>query len=125
MALKPILIVEGDFGIRSSLQLFFEADGYPVLLADHGQAALDLLEKNSTPKPGLIILDFMMPVMDGPSFLLELQRNHPEIFAHIPIFIISAGAAPQLTIKTTGFLKKPFDLNELSRVAKQYCDHDD
>ena len=122
MDCKPILIVEDDMGIRSSLREFFEGDGYPVLLADQGQAALDLLGMDSTPKLGLIFLDLMMPVMDGPTFLLELERNYPKIFSQIPIFVITAeGDAHRLTIKATGFLKKPFDMNELSRVVTQYC----
>ncbi len=124
MARKPILIVEDDPDIRSNLQEFFEGEGYPVLLADHGQAALDLLGRRSTPRPGLILLDLMMPVMDGSTFLSKLPLSHPEISAQTPIFIITAGGASHgLTIKTTGFLKKPLDLDELSDLATRYCDH--
>ena len=122
MECKPIFIVEDDQEIRQSLQEFFEGDGYPVLLANHGQAALDLLKLSATPAPGLIFVDLMMPVMDGVTFLSELQRNHAAIYADTPIFIMSARAdTQQLTIKTTGLLKKPFDLDELSRVAARYC----
>ena len=122
MTTKPILIVEDHQGLRTGLQELFEEEGYQVLLAEHGQAALDLLDKTSTPKPSLILVDYRMPVMNGPAFLLELQRIHPKIFADTPIFIMSAGfETHQPTIKTTGFLKKPFDIDELLRIAKQYC----
>ena len=123
MARKSILIVEDDESIREVLQELFEGQGYPVLLADHGRAALDYLKLGSTPKPGLILLDPMMPVMDGQTFLSELQRNHPEILADIPIFIMTAavGDISRLIIKTTGFMKKPLELEELRRIAKQYC----
>jgi chemosensory pili system protein ChpA (sensor histidine kinase/response regulator) len=123
MAFKTILIVEDDLSIRTSLKLLFEGDGYPVLLAKHGQEALDLLEKSPTSKIGLILLDFMMPVMDGPTFLLKLQRNHPEILSSIPIFIITAANIDthRVTIKTTGLLKKPFDMKELFSVVTRYC----
>ena len=122
MAFKTILIVEDDQSIRSGLKLLFEGDGYPVLVAKHGQEALDILEKSSSHKLGLILLDFMMPVMDGAAFLLELQRNHPKILDSIPIFIITAGNdAHQVTIKTTGILKKPFDMDELFRIVIKYC----
>ena len=118
MACKPILIVEDDADIREALQAFFEAEGYPVLLAKHGQAALDLFGMNSTITPGLIFLDLTMPVMDGAAFLAELQRNYPIVFQKTPIFIMSARAdTHSLTHMTTGFLKKPFDLDQLCRIA--------
>jgi len=119
---KPILIVEDDLGISESLQEYFESEGYPVFLAKHGQAALDLLEMSSTPKPGLIFVDLMMPVMDGFTFLSELQGKHPIIFAHTPIFVMSARADTQkLQIKTTGLVIKPFELEELAKIAARYC----
>ena len=123
MAFKTIFIIEDDLSIRTGLKLLFEGEGYPVLLAKHGQEALDILEKSSSHRLGLILLDFMMPVMDGRTFLLELQRNHPEILELIPIFIITAGNKDthQVTIKTTGILKKPFDMDELFSVVTRYC----
>ena len=121
MACKPILIVEDDPDIRAALQVFCETEGYPVLLAKHGQAALDLLNMCPATNPGLILLDLMMPVMDGPAFLLKLEQSHPIIFKSTPIFIISAGATTQPSIKVTGFLKKPFDLDELSSLAARHC----
>lgn len=122
MSRKSILIVEDDANIRESLQEAFGCEGYSVLLAENGQAALDILTTSSAPKPGLILIDLTMPVMDGPTFLLELQRNHPEIFAHIPIFIMSArDDTHPLTIKTTGLIRKPFDLSELFSLAARYC----
>jgi CheY-like chemotaxis protein len=123
MALKTVLIVEDDQGIRSGLKSLFEGEGYPVLVAIHGQEALDLLEMNATSKKiGLILLDYLMPVMDGSAFLLELQRKHPKILSSIPIFMITAGSGShRVTIKTTGILQKPFDLDELLRIATQYC----
>lgn len=122
MARKPILIVEDDKYIRESLQEVFAGGRSPVLLAEHGQAALDILKKSSAPRPCLILLDLMMPVMDGTAFLLELQRHHPEIFAQTPIIIMTARSdTHQLTIKTTGLIRKPFDLAELFSLAERYC----
>jgi len=122
MAVKTILIVEDDLSIRSGLRLLFEGEGYPVLVAEHGQEALDILEKSSSSKIGLILLDFMMPVMDGPAFLLELKRKHPKILERIPIFIIAAGnITHRVAIKTTGILQKPFDIDELFKIVTRYC----
>jgi len=123
MVVKSILIVEDDESVRSGLKLLFETEGYLVLVAQHGQEALDILEKSFDHKLGLILLDFKMPVMDGPAFLSQLQRKYPKILLRIPIFIITAGNndTHHVKIKTSGILKKPFDMNELFRVVKQFC----
>ena len=122
MACKPILIVEDNLDLRSGLQNFFEGEGYPVFLAAHGQEALNFLETILTPNLGLILVDFRMPIMNGATFLLELERIHPKIFADTAIFIMSAGTEMNHpTLKAIGFLEKPFDLDELSRIAAQYC----
>lgn len=122
MAHKPILIVEDHQAIRSALQDFFEGEGYPVMLARHGQEALELLTKPSAPKPGLILIDCRMPVMDGPTLLLEIERQHPEIFATVPTFLMSAGTdIIQLAPKFSGYIEKPFNLDDLSRIATLHC----
>ncbi len=122
MLRKPILIIEDDLGIREVLQELFVGEGYPVLLAENGQAALDILRLNPTPKVGLIFLDVMMPVMDGPTFLSVLQRDQLEIFTHTPIFIMTARAdTAHFAIKTTGLLKKPLKIEELCEIAERYC----
>jgi CheY-like chemotaxis protein len=122
MERKTILVVEDDLAIRSSLEELFASEGYPVLLAIHGQAALEILSQKPTPKIGLIFLDLMMPVMNGATFLAELRIKHPEIIAQVPIFLATGGTMTSSLInKTTGFLKKPFDLEELSNIAARYC----
>jgi CheY-like chemotaxis protein len=64
----------------------------------------------------------MMPVMDGPEFLVVLKDAFPDIFLHTPIFIMSARPDTHpLPFKTTGYLKKPFDLGEVSQLAAKYC----
>lgn len=122
MAIKSILIVEDHQAIRSALQEFFKGEGYSVMLACHGQEALDILAKPSTPKPGLILIDSRMPVMDGPTLLLALENNYPKIFSETPIFIMSAGTGQdRANLKATGFLEKPFNLDDLFSIAAKYC----
>ena len=124
---KTILVVEDASEIGEGIQELFEDEGYPVLLAKHGQAALDLLAlrtlaEGATPKIGLVLLDLMMPVMDGFTFLAELERSHPTIFAETPIFVMSARTdTHKVAAKVTGVMKKPLDLDELLQVAARYC----
>src|SRR4051794_34785043 len=83
---KSILIVEDDDSIRNTLKLVLEFAGYEVQMCGNGQEALDLLKRQ--PTPALIILDLMMPVMNGWTFSEELQKN--AVWAAVPIVIISA-----------------------------------
>lgn len=119
---KAILIIEDDLGIRSAFQELYEGEGYAVHLTANGREALEHLQANVTSLPGLILLDLMMPVMDGPTFLSVLQRDYPALHASIPIFVISAAGGPMMAkVQATGFLKKPLDLDELSTLAAKYC----
>lgn len=122
MAKKPILIVDDNSSIRSALQFFFDKEGYQVTLACDGQEAIDILQKSHPLLFGMILVDYRMPVMNGSTFFVELQSRHPEIFSQIPIFLMTAGTdSDHSSIKMTGFLQKPFDLDVLARIAAQYC----
>jgi CheY-like chemotaxis protein len=81
-----------------------------VLTASNGQEALDLLEKN---QPHAILLDLMMPVMDGWQFVAELDARG---MRRSPLLILSADRAVQghaAKLRANGHLAKPFDLDEL------------
>lgn len=120
--MKPVLIVEDDFEIRSTLCDVLSSEGYKVLGAENGRVALDLLNKTEK-LPGLIIVDLMMPIMDGYEF-----RNHQlkdDKFSEIPTVLFSADG--QLTHKAqaagiTEFIKKPIDLDDLYSLVKKYCE---
>lgn len=113
------MIVEDDFGISSSLRELFESDGYQVKVAENGKVALELLKDQIL--PGLIFLDIAMPIMDGKTFLKELQEQLPKLFAKIPIFVMTAAVENPLVFNATGFLKKPFNIDEISKIAALYC----
>ena len=117
---KTVLIVEDDLDIREALSQVLEFEGYPVATAVNGEEALKYLA-NSEP-PGLILLDLMMPVMDGWQFRLE-QKKHPE-WSQIPVVIVSAdGQVGQkaASIGASGYLKKPVELDTLLDTVAQYC----
>src|SRR5215831_5050610 len=85
---RPILIVEDDSDLRDSLQLLLEAYGYAVATAFDGQDALDQLLDGL--EPALIVLDLMMPRMDGWT-LCRKMRKSPALAA-IPVILCSAVA---------------------------------
>src|SRR5881392_3915466 len=83
----PVLVVEDDEDIRDSLVEFLGDEGYEARGAGNGREALSLLAAIAPP-PCLIILDLMMPVMDGRTFREE-QLRRPDV-ADIPVIVISA-----------------------------------
>jgi CheY-like chemotaxis protein len=115
-----ILIVEDDFDIRDALMQILEEEGYGVRGVANGQEALDLLAREPAPK--LILLDLMMPVMNGWQFRAEQLKN-PRL-AGVPVLVISAD--PHLQPKAeslgaAGLLKKPISLDELLVAVKSHC----
>jgi len=113
-----ILIVDDDLDIREGLSEVLEERGYAILSAANGREALEGLRSGS--RPCVILLDLMMPVMDGYEFRAE-QRKDPAL-ASIPVVIITAGAADQREeIEASAVLRKPLDLRELVDVIQRHC----
>lgn len=115
---RGILIVEDDADIRETLQHLLESAGYAARAAGNGQEALEMIE--GLGQPCLILLDLMMPVMDGWAFLSALERD--ETLASVPIVIVSAyterGVAPE---RAAQVLQKPLDLRALMELVRQHC----
>ena len=82
---RPVLVVDDDVTVRQLLRRMLEAEGYTVAEADNGRVALARLDDVS---PSLILLDLMMPEMDGFEFVSELRRD--ERWRAIPIVVITA-----------------------------------
>jgi CheY-like chemotaxis protein len=117
--MATILIVDDDPDISEALTEALEASGYEVAAAKNGVQALDWLRRS--PAPCLILLDLMMPVMDGYEFL-EQQKRDPKL-ASVPVVVITAGrriAGPKM-IDVADVLLKPFALGRLKSVVQQYC----
>jgi CheY-like chemotaxis protein len=116
-----ILIVDDDSSIREMLRVFLELKGYTVTSAINGQDALDYLRQTAE-LPQLILLDLMMPVMNGAEFRI-VQRQDPTL-ASIPVALISADenlrdTAP--TLDTDAYLPKPIDFDALLATIERYC----
>jgi CheY-like chemotaxis protein len=114
---KSILVVDDDDDIRSTLREFLENRGYTVHLAANGREALDRLRQGMR-RPGLILLDMMMPVMDGNAFRAEQERD-PEL-STIPIVVFSAYGNVARTaeaLHAAGHLKKPLSPDVLLKTV--------
>lgn len=114
---SPVLIVEDDDAIRETLRVALTMEGYFVVTAANGREALDLLTKIK--KPCLILLDLMMPVMNGWEFVMEFQKDMT--FASVPIVLVTAYADRLNGILAQGVLRKPVDLNELFTLVRSCC----
>jgi CheY-like chemotaxis protein len=115
-----ILIVEDDDDIREALTQILELEGYPVRSAGNGREALDVIEKE--PVPCVILLDLMMPVMDGWQFRSE-QLKDPRA-AKVPVVVISADASVHQKAASLGaasVLPKPISLDRLLRAVQTHC----
>jgi CheY-like chemotaxis protein len=115
---NSILIVEDDDSIREAMTEMLEMEGYNTFAAVNGQDALALL-KDNIPKPCLVLLDMMMPIMNGREFLDEMMKD--AILAPIPVLIVSANVEPSNTKGSIGFLKKPVDIDTVLAVVSRYC----
>jgi DNA-binding response OmpR family regulator len=113
--MQSVLVVEDDIDIRSALQGFLKDEGYNVLTAENGRTGLQMLEKE---KPGLVLLDLMMPVMNGWEFLEE--KSHSDS-SKVPVLVISAVPGNPSIPGALGFLKKPIDLDRLIDFVELYC----
>src|SRR5487761_2133704 len=99
---KTILVVDDDPGVQQLIQMALEDEGYTVHVADDGNIALQTLAAQtlaSTP-PDLIVLDYMMPRMDGATFVYESEQQG--LRDSIPIILLTAaGQVKQLAASIT------------------------
>jgi CheY-like chemotaxis protein len=118
----PVLVVDDDAALRDMLQELLEQAGYDVYCAGNGREALALLNE-ADPRPGLILLDLMMPVMSGEEMLAALKQVHA--LAAIPVTIVSgdvdAAAGLELRDEARPMLAKPVDFEALLGLVEKNC----
>ena len=113
-----ILLVEDDFDLRDALIPILEYEGHQVVGAANGREALDRLRTGA--KPSLILLDLMMPVMNGTEFRSEQLRD--PALASIPVVVVSADPAARSKAKVmgaVGCIEKPLDIDALLSQVRQ------
>lgn len=113
---KKILVVEDDPSIRTALSHVLEAEGYQVVAASNGRIGMDLLRSDA--RPALVLLDLMMPVMNGHEFLEE-QRNDL-LLSQVPVVVVSANASRANSQGAAGYLRKPVNLEDLLMTVEMH-----
>ena len=115
---NTILIVEDDTSTRDGLMAFLEAEGFSVMGAANGRQALDLLAGIAPPR--LILLDLMMPVMDGWQFLAE-RRREPASRSGSQVVLLSGLGFINGAPDVADFIRKPIDMDTLLACVRRFC----
>ena len=113
-----ILLVEDDFDVREALVETLRDRGYEVESAGDGEQALQLLRNGA--RPGLILLDLMMPRMSGSEFRMA-QQVDPQL-SEVPVVLLSADGRMEekaRALKVEGAIRKPIDLDELFETIER------
>lgn len=121
MTCPHILLIEDERDLRETLRELLELDGFHVETAANGREGLDSLERAG--HPCMILLDLMMPVMNGWQFLETLRQTPQPGWASIPVVVVSAAIdlldlQPQYGRRT---LSKPVNIDSLIDLAHLYC----
>jgi CheY-like chemotaxis protein len=116
-----VLVVDDDADVRETLTEVLEEHGHQVFCAVNGSDALAQLRQSPQP-PCVILLDLMMPVMDGRAFRIE-QLKDPAL-SPIPVVVISAfldATEATAEMRPAAYVKKPVSLNTLVSVVRSFC----
>lgn len=119
--MKTILIIDDDQGIRDALSELLEMEGYAVKLAVNGNEGLHILRELPKP-PDLVLLDFMMPAMDG--FQFRQRQVEEGLYTEVPVVLMSADChvgEKQIRGGMMDHLRKPMDINEVLDMVKKHC----
>jgi CheY-like chemotaxis protein len=115
---KKVLVIEDDSDIRNSLRDILQLEEMDVVLATNGQEGLDQLSVH--PDVRIVLLDMMMPIMDGSEFLRRIRSD--DKWADIPVIAVSAGGLRASSIDAQAFMAKPFDLGALLDTIHRLCE---
>jgi CheY-like chemotaxis protein len=111
-----VLLVEDNPDVRDMMSLALELAGHRVIAAANGMEALDLLR---TERPCVILLDLMMPVMDGWQFRDQLEQSRA--CRGVPLIVISALTEVVKRLPGVEHLSKPVDIDRMLELVDQYC----
>jgi CheY-like chemotaxis protein len=115
--MQTVLVVDDEFGVAEVLQSILEDEGYRVATAINGKQALMRLDEH---KPDAIMLDYMMPIMDGTQTLAAIRKD--AAFKNIPVIMMSSleeAAVRETCTDYDAFLRKPFRAVAVVRLVAQ------
>jgi two-component system response regulator MprA len=117
---RTVLIVDDDMDIRDTIRMVLEHKGYRAMAASNGEEALRVLGAGDP--VDLILLDMMMPIMDGWGF----RNSQPDgpAFVTIPVVVLTGdgrASSKAAAIGAAGYLKKPLDLDDLLETVARHC----
>ncbi len=123
---ETVLIIEDDSDINELFCEIFESANYNILQAPNGQVALDILTaadlKNTY--PDIILIDMLMPILNGMEFIAIINAKYPETLAKLPYIITSAKDYSEMSdLKLPDnftMMKKPMDIDDLLKKAKEH-----
>lgn len=122
--MRSILIIDDEHGIAEALSALLTDQGYRTFSAANGQQGLGKLDEA---QPTAIVVDFMMPILDGAGVLRALRAN--PTWKHVPVILMSA--VPESTVRLRcgntyqAFLQKPFNAEELLEALSRLVDGND
>lgn len=115
--MQTVLVVDDEFGVAEVLQSILEDEGYRVATAINGKQAMARLGELT---PDLIMLDYMMPIMDGAQALAAIRQN--PTFARTPVIMMSSleeEVVRESATEYNGFLRKPFRAMAVVKMVAQ------
>jgi CheY-like chemotaxis protein len=112
-----ILIVDDDDKLRHLISRIVRVDGWTPLTAANGHLALDILRDQ--PYPDVILLDLLMPLMNGWQFRARQLAN--PTWAAIPVVVLSGAQSLERAMRTAAFVPKPFTFDQLLTILRQHA----
>jgi CheY-like chemotaxis protein len=116
--MHTVLVVDDEFGVPELLEFVLQEEGYRVVSATNGRQGLQRLAED--PRPGLVLLDYMMPVLNGPGMLHAMREGD---YRSIPVVFMSSldedAVRRAAEYEFQAFLRKPFKLAELIAIVRR------
>lgn len=113
-AVRTIAVIDDEFGLAEAIAALLQDEGYRVVVGTNGRQGLDVIREHS---PDLVLLDYMMPLLDGAGVLKALREQG----AHPPVIVMSAAAEADVRAAcpgATAYLVKPFGAAVLLRAVQ-------